>query len=135
MKSFETLLQNACEDFFNSLDHEPTLEDIANVCNTPIANVVWKAIRNSQQCRNSTESIINGVKQSDAKRFLNLAGQSLLNKPVGSCLGSLKMLFRDAKTYGFNFFYGTSEGLFETLQHSENDSLPIVGYGLEKIKK
>ena len=83
----------------------------------------------------TTEPVINGVKQSDAKRYLNALAESLLGKPVGSVVNAIRALFRDANTYGFSFFYGTNEGLYESLQHSEDDSTPIVGVGFEKIKK
>ena len=83
----------------------------------------------------TTDPVINGVKQSDTKRYLNELAKTLLGKPVGSVINAIRMLFRDANTYGFNFFYGTNEGLYESLQHSEDDSTLIVGVGFEKIKK
>ena len=137
MKNLDTLIQNAIEDYVVSLDKEPTLEDIKKICTFDISNVVWKALREAMQRRNkaTTDPIINGVKQSDAKRYLTEIAKNLLGKPVGSVVNAIRMLFRDANTYGFSFFYGTNEGLYESLQHSEDDSTPIVGVGFEKIKK
>ena len=137
MKNLDTLIQNAIEDYVVSLDKEPTLEDIKKICTFDISNVVWKALREAMQRRNkaTTDPIINGVRQSDAKRYLTEIANNLLGKPVGSVVNAIRMLFRDANTYGFSFFYGTNEGLYESLQHSEDDSTPIVGVGFEKIKK
>ena len=133
MKNLDTLIQNAIEDYVVSLDKEPTLEDVKEICTFDISSVIWKALREAMQRKNTTT--INGVKQSDAKRYLNEIAKNLLGKPVGSVVNAIRMLFRDANTYGFSFFYGTNEGLYESLQHSEDDSTPIVGVGFEKIKK
>lgn len=137
MKNLDTLIQNAIEDYVISLDREPTLEDVKEICTFDISKVVWKALREATQRKDkpATDPIINGVKQSDAKRYLNELAKTLLGKPVGSVVNAIRMLFRDANTYGFSFFYGTNEGLYESLQHSEDDSTPIVGVGFEKIKK
>lgn len=137
MKNLDTLIQNAIEDYVVSLDKEPTLEDIKKICTFDISNVVWKALREAMQRRNkaTADTVINGVKQSDAKRYLTEIAKNLLGKPVGSVVNAIRMLFRDANTYGFSFFYGTNEGLYESLQHSEDDSTLIVGVGFEKIKK
>ena len=137
MKNLDTLIRNAIEDYVVSLDKEPTLEDIKEICTFDISSVIWKALREAMQRRNkaTADPVINGVKQSDAKRYLNEIAKNLLGKPVGSVVNAIRMLFRDANTYGFSFFYGTNEGLYESLQHSEDDSTPIVGIGFEKIKK
>ena len=137
MKNLDTLIQNAIEDYVVSLDKEPTLEDIKKICTFDISSVIWKALREAMQRRNkaTADTVINGVKQSDAKRYLTEIAKNLLGKPVGSVVNAIRMLFRDANTYGFSFFYGTNEGLYESLQHSEDDSTPIVGVGFEKIKK
>lgn len=137
MKNLDTLIQNAIEDYVISLDREPTLEDVKEICTFDISSVIWKALREAMQHKNkpTTEPVINGVKQSDAKRYLTEIAKTLLGKPVGSVVNAIRMLFRDANTYGFSFFYGTNEGLYESLQHSEDDSTPIVGVGFEKIKK
>lgn len=137
MKNLDTLIQNAIEDYVVSLDKEPTLEDVKEICTFDISKVVWKALREANQRRKGTtvDPIINGVKQSDARRYLNELAKTLLGKPVGSVINAIRMLFRDATTYGFSFFYGTNEGLYESLQHSEDDSTLVVGVGIEKIKK
>ena len=137
MKKLNTLIQNAIEDYVVGLDKEPTLEDVKEICTFDISSVIWKALREAMQRRSkqTTDPIINGVKQSDAKRYLNALAESLLDKPVGSVINAIRVLFRDANTYGFRFFYGTNEGLYESLQHSEDDSTPILGVGFEKIKK
>ena len=137
MKNLDTLIQNAIEDYVVSLDKEPTLEDVKEICTFDISSVVWKALREAMQRKDkpATEPVINGVKQSDAKRYLTEIAKNLLNKPVGSVINAIRMLFIDANTYGFSFFYGTNEGLYESLQDSEDDSTPIVGIGFEKIKK
>ena len=137
MKNLDTLIQNAIEDYVVSLDKEPTLEDVKKICTFDISSVIWEALREAMQRRNkaTADPVINGVKQSDAKRYLTEIAKNLLGKPVGSVVNAIKMLFRDANTYGFSFFYGTNEGLYESLQHSEDDSTPIVGVGFEKIKK
>ena len=137
MKKLDTLIQNAIEDYVVGLDKEPTLEDVKKICTFDISSVIWKALREAMQRRSkqTTDPVINGVKQSDAKRYLNEIAKNLLGKPVGSVVNAIKMLFRDANTYGFSFFYGTNEGLYESLQHSEDDSTLIVGVGFEKIKK
>lgn len=137
MKNLDTLIQNAIEDYVVGLDKEPTLEDVKEICTFDISKVVWKALREANQRRKGKviDPIINGVKQSDARRYLNELAKTLLGKPVGSVINAIRMLFRDATTYGFSFFYGTNEGLYESLQHSEDDSTLIVGVGIEKIKK
>ena len=137
MKNLNTLIQNAIEDYVVSLDRKPTLEDVRKICTFDISSVIWKALREAMQRRNkpTAEPVINGIKQSDAKRYLTALAESLLDKPVGSVVNAIRALFRDANTYGFSFFYGTNEGLYESLQHSEDDSTPIVGVGFEKIKK
>ena len=137
MKKLDTLIQNAIEDYVVGLDKEPTLEDVKKICTFDISSVIWKALRKAMQRRNkaTADPVINGVKQSDAKRYLTEIAKNLLGKPVGSVVNAIRMLFRDANTYGFSFFYGTNEGLYESLQHSEDDSTPIVGVGFEKIKK
>ena len=137
MKNLDTLIQNAIEDYVVSLDKEPTLEDVKEICSFDISKVVWKALREANQRKKgaTADPIINGVKQSDARRYLNELAKTLLGKPVGSVINAIRMLFRDATTYGFSFFYGTNEGLYESLQHSEDDSTLIVGVGIEKIKK
>lgn len=137
MKNLDTLIQNAIEDYVFSLDKEPTLEDVKKICTFDISSVIWKALREAMRRRNkaTADPVINGVKQSVAKRYLNELAKNLLGKPVGSVINAIRMLSRDANTYGFNFFYGTNEGLYESLQHSEDDSTPIVGVGFEKIKK
>ena len=137
MKNLDTLIQNAIEDYVVSLDKEPTLEDVKEICTFDISNVIWKALRKAMQRRNkaTADPVINGVKQSDAKRYLTEIAKNLLGKPVGSVVNAIRMLFRDANTYGFSFFYGTNEGLYESLQHSKDDSTPILGVGFEKIKK
>lgn len=137
MKNLDTLIQNAIEDYVVSLDKEPTLEDVKEICTFDISKVVWKALREANQRRKgvTADPIINGVKQSDARRYLNELAKTLLGKPVGSVINAIRMLFRDATTYGFSFFYGTNEGLYESLQHSEDDSTLIVGVGIEKNKK
>ena len=137
MKNLDTLIQNAIEDYVVSLDKEPTLEDVKEICTFDISKVVWKALREANQRRKGTtvDPIINDVKQSDARRYLNELAKTLLGKPVGSVINAIRMLFRDATTYGFSFFYGTNEGLYESLQHSEDDSTLVVGVGIEKIKK
>lgn len=137
MKNLDTLIQNAIEDYVVSLDKEPTLEDVKKICTFDISSVIWKALREAMQRRNkaTADPVINGVKQSDAKRYLTEIAKNLLGKPVGSVINAIRMLFRDTNTYGFSFFYGTNEGLYESLQHSEDDSTPIVGVGFEKIKK
>lgn len=136
MKNLNTLIQNAIEDYIVSLDKEFTLEDIKEICSFDISNVVWKALREAMQRKKgvTVDPIINGVKQSDAKRYLNKIAENLLGEPIGSVISAIKMLFRDANTYGFNFFYGTNEGLYRSLQHSEDDSTLIVGVGFEKLK-
>ena len=137
MKNLDTLIRNAIEDYVVSLDKEPTLEDIKEICTFDISSVIWKALREAMQRRNkaTTDSVINGVKQSDAKRYLTEIAKNLLGKPVGSVVNAIRILFRDANTYGFSFFYGTNEGLYESLQHSKDDSTPVLGVGFEKIKK
>ena len=137
MKNLNTLIQNAIEDYVVGLDKEPTLEDVKEICTFDISSVIWKALREAMQRRNkpTAEPVINGIKQSDAKRYLNALAESLLDKPVGSVVNAIRALFRDANTYGFKFFYGTNEGLYESLQHSEDDSAPVLGVGFEKIKK
>lgn len=137
MKNLNHLIQNACEDYFASLDHEPTLLDIEEVCTFDMSSVIWKALRLASESRNNTgiDPIINGIKQSKAKGYLIQIAQSLLGKPVGSVINSIKNISKTARTYDFNFYYGTNEGLFETLQHSEGDEVKIVGVTIEKIKK
>ena len=137
MKNLDTLIQNAIEDYVFSLDKEPTLEDVKEICTFDISSIIWRALREAMQRRNKTtaDPIINGVKQSDAKRYLTEIAKNLLGKPVGSVVNAIRILFRDANTYGFSFFYGTNEGIYESLQHSEDDSTPIVGVGFKKIKK
>ena len=138
MKSFETLLQNACEDYFSQFDKEPTLDEVAEVCNTPIANVVWKALRLASDNRRKSlkeEPKINGVALTDIKKYLSGACQSLLGRPVGGCINILTYLFNLCPKYGFEFYYGTSKGLHETLVHTSNDKSIIVGAGFSKNKK
>lgn len=137
MKNLDTLIQNAIEDHIVSLDKDPTIEDIKRICTFDISSVVWKALREATQRRNkiATEPTINGVKQSNAKYYLNELAKQILGKPVGSVINTIKVLFKTANTYGFKFFYCTNEGVCDYLKHSRDDSEPIVGVGIEKIKK
>lgn len=139
MKSFETLLQNACEDYFSQFDREPTLADIAEVCTTPIANVIWKAVRvASENIRNKPaqeEPKINGVPLTKVKQHLGNICQSLLGKRVGENINTLSHLFKLCPRYGFEFHYGTTAGLHEKLEHTYNDNNLIVGAGFSKNKK
>ena len=106
MKNLNTLIQNAIEDYVVGLDKEPTLEDVKKICTFDISSVIWKALREAMQRRSKStaDPIINGVKQSDAKRYLTALAESLLDKPVGSVVNAIRALFRDANTYGFRFF-------------------------------
>ena len=139
MKSFETLLQNACEDYFSQFDREPTLTDIAEVCTTPIANVIWKAVRvASENIRNKPlkeTRKINGVPLDKVKLYFSQTCQSLLGKEVGKHINLLKYLFKLCPTYGFEFHYGTRDGLHEKLEHTYDDNSIIVGAGFSKNKK
>lgn len=137
MKNLNTLIQNAIEDHIVSLDNEPTIEDIKRICTFDISSVVWKALREATQRRNkmTAEPVINDVKQSNAKHYLSELAKQILGKPVGSVINTIKVLFRAANTYGFKFFYCTNEGVCDSLKHSRDDSEPVVGVGIEKIKK
>lgn len=128
MKTFSTVLLNACEDYFTTLDHEPTLEDVAEVCTTSISDVVWKALRNAEQ--NRAHGAVNGIYRTKARKILLSHISALLGQPVGTCIGALKVAFREATTYGFEFAYGTCEGMHESLVHNENDTDLIIGYSL-----
>lgn len=138
MKSFETLLQNACEDYFSQFDREPTLDEVAKVCSTPIANVIWKALRLASDNRNKSlkeEPKVNGVPIANIKKYLSGICQSLLGKSVGDNINTLSYLFKLCPRYGFEFHYGTKEGLCETLKHTYDDTSIIVGAGFSKNKK
>lgn len=138
MKSFETLLQNACEDYFSQFDREPTLDEVAEVCSTPIANVIWKALRLASDNRRKSvkeEPKINGVPISKVKKHLSSICQSLLGKRVGDNINTLSHLFKLCPRYGFEFHYGTKEGLCETLKHTYDDNSIIIGAGFSKNKK
>lgn len=138
MKSFETLLQNACEVYFSQFNREPTLGEVAQVCSTPIANVVWKALRLASANRHKSlkeEPKINGVSNSDIKRYLSSACQALIGRPVGGCVNIITYLFKLCPTYGFEFYYGTSKGLHEKLIHTCDHNDIIVGAGFSKNKK
>lgn len=138
MKSFETLLQNACEDYFSQFDREPTLDEVAKVCSTPIANVIWKALRLASDNRHKSlkeEPKVNGVPIANIKKYLSGICQSLLGKPVGDNINTLSYLFKLCPRYGFEFHYGTKEGLCETLKHTYDDTSIIVGAGFSKNKK
>lgn len=139
MKSFETLLQNACEDYFSQFDREPTLDEVAQVCSTPIANVIWKALRVVGESKKhkpiQEEPKINGVAISNVKKYLSGACQSLLGKRVGDNINTLSYLFKLCPKYGFEFHYGTRDGLCETLKHTYDDNSIIVGAGFSKNKK
>lgn len=138
MKSFETLLQNACEDYFSQFDREPTLDEVAQVCSTPIANVIWKAIRLASDNRRKPlkeEPKINGVPISNVKQHLSSICQSLLGKKVGDYVNLLNYLFKLCPKYGFEFHYGTRDGLHEKLIHNSEDNSIIVGAGFSKNKK
>ena len=131
MKNFKVLLQNACEDYLTHLDHEPNLEDIAEMCSTDIADVVWKALAFAQENRKSKEE--NGyVSSRKALTILKKFAEGIMNKPVGSCVGTLKCLFRDAKNYGFEFWYGTKAGMHYKLEHIPEDWQHIIAYGFIK---
>ena len=41
MKNLDTLIQNAIEDYVVSLDKEPTLEDVKEICTFDISSVIW----------------------------------------------------------------------------------------------
>lgn len=139
MKSFETLLQNACEDYFSQFDKEPTLDEVAEVCSTPIANVIWKALRLANENRKhkplKEEQKIHDVPISKIKEYLGNACQSLLGKRVGDNINTLSHLFNLCPKYGFKFHYGTRNGLCETLKHTYDDNSIIVGAGFSKNKK
>lgn len=138
MKSFETLLQNACEDYFSQFDREPTLDEVAQVCSTPIANVIWKALRLASDNRRKPiqeEPKINGVPISKVKQHLGSICQSLLGKRVGDNINTLSHLFKLCPRYGFEFHYGTRDGLHEKLVHNSEDNSIIVGAGFSKNKK
>lgn len=139
MKSFETLLQNACEDYFSQFDREPTLDEVAQVCSTPIANVIWKALRVVGESKKhkpiQEEPTINGVSLTNVKKYLSGACQSLIGRPVGGCINIISYLFKLCPTYGFEFYYGTSKGLHEKLMHTHDDNDIIVGAGFSKNKK
>ena len=139
MKSFETLLQNACEDYFSQFDREPTLDEVAKVCSTPIANVIWKALRLASENRKhkplKEEQKINNVPISNIKKYLSDTCQLLLGKKVGDNINTLSHLFNLCPKYGFKFHYGTRDGLCETLKHTYDDNSIIVGAGFSKNKK
>lgn len=136
MKSFETLLQNACEDYFSQFDREPTLDEVAQVCSTPIANVIWKALRvvgeNRKHKPLKEEPKINGVSVSNVKKYLSGACQSLLGKKVGDYVNLLHYLFKLCPRYGFEFHYGTKAGLHEKLVHNGEDTSIIISAGFSK---
>jgi len=50
------------------------------------------------------------IENGDARGILERVAKTLTDRPVPACYGTLKMLFRDAATYGFNFEYVTSDG-------------------------
>lgn len=135
MKTFETLLQNACEDYFSQFDREPTLDEVAKVCSTPISNVIWKALRAVSDTRCANLKTINGVPVVKVKRYLSDACQSLLGKKVGSQINTLKYLFKLCPKYGFEFHYGTKAGLHDSLKHTYDDNSIILGAGFSKNKK
>ena len=133
MKSFKHLLQNACEDYFTALDHEPTLNDVMEVCQTEIANVVWKALALAQENRNvENQAVVNGIPVQEAKKTLNRFCKTLLGKPVGSCINGLIHLFKLCPEYGFKFYYGVDENVCTTLKHSPKDTQHIVLIGFDK---
>ena len=139
MKSFETLLQNACEDYFSQFDREPTLDDVAIVCSTPIANVVWKALRvvgeNRKHKPIQEEPTINGVSLTNVKKYLGEACRCLLGHRVGDKINAINYLFKLCPKYGFKFAYGTNKGLHESLKHTYDDNDIIVGACFSKNKK
>lgn len=138
MKSFETLLQNACEDYFSQFDREPTLDEVAKVCSTPIANVIWRALRLASDNRRKPiqeEPKVNGVPISNVKKYLSDTCQFLLGKKVGDYVNLIHHLFKLCPKYGFEFHYGTKNGLHERLVHTSEDTSIIVGAGFSKIKK
>ena len=137
MKTFETLLQNACEDYFSQFDRQPTLEDIAEVCSTPIANVVWKAVRivcDNLDYQPAREQTVNGVSLTKIKECFNQTCKHLLGRRVGDRINLIIHLFKLCPRYGFEFHYGTKSGLHTSLQHSYEDDSIIIGAGFSKIK-
>lgn len=135
MKNFKVLLQNACEDYFTNLDHEPTLEDVIEVCSTnidDIADVIWKALARAQENRKAKEEN-DAVSPTKAILVLKEFAKGIMGQPVGTCIGTLKCLFRDAETYGYHFWYGTTEQkMFYKLTHTPKSSQKIVAYGFIK---
>ena len=135
MKDFKTLLENACEDYFSQFEREPSVEeigDVIRVCEDKIAIIALKAVKNARVNRNA---FIRPVADTEkAYLTLSLVARSLLGKPVGTQIGTLHCLFKDAQRYNLEFSYGTIDGQHHNLQHNTNDTQHIVAYHLEKIK-
>lgn len=133
MLKLQTILQNAVEDYLTALDRPITLIDAEEVCSFNLSTVFWDAFNEASATRKCSDPTINGVKQSKAKEALENIAQNLFQNTVAHRYGNLKQLFKDAKTYGFEFSFGTREGLHTTLpEYSEDDNRVIIAYSLTK---
>lgn len=143
MPTLKTILQNAVEDYFKSIETPITLKHLEQVCRFNLSDVAFTALNEVNSFyaeadkEPKAEEPINGIKQSVALKTLTKYAQNcLFNNTVSARYGNLSALFKDAKTYGYNFWFGTTEGLHETLPpYSENDKRIIIAYGFDKIKK
>lgn len=135
MKSFETLLQNACEDYLAQFNKEPTLDEIAEICNTHIANVVWKALRSldrNKKYKQLEKIVINNLLLEKIEKCFNQICKTLLNKQVSDKINTINYMFKICTDYGFDFYYGTRNGLHTSLVHDYGDKDIIIGAGFSK---
>lgn len=123
MKNFKTLLQNACEDYFASLDHEPTIADVKAVCETQIASVVWDALHRANHTRHFAT-----LDQDHTRDILKRVAHEIIGKPVIKCSGTIKHIFSCANNYGFIFEFATQLGTHHEPIHTSNPEITVTGY-------